>query len=275
MNIDLGTTPDRIVVQGQIETNQPPFVALTSTISFFDNVDLSTLEKSFLHDADIRVSDGSKTVKLREYSLDTGTFNKFYIYSIDTADLGNLIFGQVGKTYTLTIVYNGTTYSAVTTIPAPKGPDTLWFADPEFKRSSTPEGALQLFANYSDPDTPGNYVRYFTSRNSGPFYPVGIFSDEVINGQKVNNIGLYAGYAASADVRGDSLRYFYAGDSVTLKWSEIDKGVFTFWNSYEFAGNSVGNPFASPINLQTNISNGGLGIWAGYGSVLQTLAVPR
>ncbi len=276
VHINLGSTPDRVVVQGQIETGQPPYVVLTSTISFFSNVDLGTLEKSFLHKANIKVSDGSKTVTLREYSLDTGTSNKYYVYSIDTSNLiANFMVGQVGKSYSLTVTYNGQTYSSVTTVPRPKGVDTMWFAPPEFQGRKTPDSAMQLFVNYTDPDTPGNYVRYFTQRNSGQFFPVGIFSDEVVNGKKVSNIGLFAGYDNGTKVNGDSLRYFYPGDSVTLKWCEIDKAVYNFWNSYDFAINSVGNPFSSPINLVTNISNGGLGVWAGYGSAITTLVVPR
>jgi len=275
VNINLGTSADQVVVQGQIETGQPPFVVLTSTISFFSKVDLSTLENSFLHGAVVQVSNGIKTATLKEYSLDTGAANKFYVYSLDTNNIADFILGEVGRSYSLTITYSGKTYTSVTSIPNPKGVDTLWFGKPEFERSSTPDSAYQLYVNYSDPDTPGNYVRYYTQKNNGPFYPVDIFSDEVVNGKKINNIALYAGYETSVDVNGDSLRYFYPGDIVTLKWCEIDKKVYTFWDTYRYAGNSVGNPFASPINIQSNISNGALGIWAGYGSILTTLVVPH
>jgi hypothetical protein len=143
-----------------------------------------------------------------------------------------------------------------------------------------------MFANYTDPDTPGNYVRYFTARNPNPhlpmalfagqFLPSGLFSDEVVNGKTVSNIGLLAGYTNTGNdnQNRDSLIYFFPGETVTLKWSEIDKGVYTFWNTMQFAQNAVGNPFASPINVKTNISNGALGIWAGYGSVNITKVVP-
>jgi hypothetical protein len=276
VHINLGSSADHVVIQGQIETGQPPFVVLTSTIGFFSNVDLGTLEKSFLHNATVKVSNGAKTVTLKEYSIDTGVANKFYVYSLDTTNiLANLLLGEVNKTYSLTVTYNGQTFTSVTTIPNPKGVDSMWFETPEFKNSKTPDNANQLFVNYNDPDTPGNYVRCFVQKGHGQFYPAGIFSDEAVNGKKINKIGLFAGYDKTATTNGDSLRYFYPGDSVTLKWSEIDKAVFKFWNSYEFAQNSVGNPFATPINLVTNISNGGLGVWAGYGTTFKTLVVPH
>jgi hypothetical protein len=273
VHITLAGAPPQLVVEGAIETNVPPYVILTSTISFFSTLNLTTLENSFIHNANVQVSDGTSTITLKEYAIDTGNNNKFYVYSVDTTNLSNIMLGQVGRIYTLTIMYNGNTYTSVTKIPAVKGVDSLWFGTPI--NSNYPDSARQLFANYSDPDTIGNYVRYFTQRDHEAFYPSGIFTDELVNGQLVKNIALYAGYLDSTNAKGDSLRFFYPGDSVRLKWCEIDKGVYTFWNSELFAQNSTGNPFSSPINVQSNISNNALGIWAGYGSIYYTLAVPH
>ena len=267
VHIDLGTSPTQIVVQGAIETNLPPYVVLTSTISFFSTVDLATLEKSFIHDAVITISDGIKTIPLKEYSIDTGKNSKFYVYTIDTGNLANVILGEENKSYTLKIISGGKTYTSTTKIPSPKGIDSLWFAKPIFPGPTTPDSALQLFVNYKDPDSLGNFVRYFTSRGNQLFYPSGIFSDEVVNGKTINNIGLFAGFDASLDTYSDSLIFFYPGDTVGLKWCEIDNKVYKFWDTYLFASNSIGNPFASPINIISNISNGALGVWAGYGSL--------
>ena len=273
VHIDLGTTPPKVVIQGQIENGMPPFVVVSSTISFFSSVDLGTLEKSFLHDAHITVSDGSKTITLKEYSIDTGTNNKFYVYSIDSS---NIMLGELGKMYSLSVTYGGTTYTSVTKIPFPKGVDSMWVDVPESVRDKTPKTARELFVNYTDPDSLGDYVRCFTKRNKQQFYPDALFTDEIVNGKPINKIGLLAGYpesSSSTTVNRDSLIYFFPGDTVTLKWSSIDKGVYKFWNSVEFAKNATGNPFSSPINLVSNITNGGLGVWAGYGNSVRTLVV--
>jgi len=275
VHINLGTSPTKVVVQGAIETNIPPYVILTSTIGFFSNIDLNTLQNSFLHGAIVKVSDGTTTVTLKEYTIDTTNSNRFYIYTVDTANLSNVMLGQAGKFYTLSITYNGTVYTSVTKIPNPKGVDSVWFGTPVFKDKHTPDSAMEMFANYTDPDTAGNYVRYFTRRNNENYYPAGIFSDDLVNGKKITNIDLFAGYDDSTHVNGDSLSYFYPGDSVTLKWCEIDKGVYDFWNTYAYASNAIGNPFASPINIKTNITNGALGVWCGYGSILTTKVVPH
>ncbi len=276
MHINLGTSPPQVVVEGTIETGQYPYVFLTTSIGFFSKVDLNTLQNSFLHGANITVSNGTVTTTLIEYSFDTGSNTKFYIYAPDTNNIANIFKGEVGKFYTLTITYNGKTYTSVTKIPNPKPLDSIWFATPVFKNSKTPDSAMQIYANYTDPDTPGNCARYFTKRNNEPYFPSNdIFNDDLVNGQVVDDIAFNAGIDDSANANVDSLSYFYPGDTVTIKWCEIDKGVYNFWNSYVFAQNSLGNPFASPINLQTNITNGALGIWEGDGSVYRTIIVPH
>ena len=272
VNITLQTSEKQMVVQGTIENGQPPFVLLNNTFGYFSNVDFSTFQNSFIHDAVVTVSDRTKTVTLKEYVLDTLKANKFFVYSLDTTNPSNLIIGELGKQYTLTITYSGKTYTSVTKIPYPKALDSIWFGQPVFTRPATPANALELFGKYTDPDTLGNYVKYFTRHNDrDPFRSGGIYTDELVNGKTISHVDLFAGFDADGVSKPDSLVYFYPGDTVTLKWCEMDKGVYDFWNTYQFAVQSVGNPFSSPINAKSNISNGALGVWAGYGTVLSTI----
>lgn len=278
VHIDLKSVPPSVVVQGQIETDQPPFVLLTTTMGFFSKIDLGTLQNSFVHNAVVTVSDGSKTVTLKEYTMDSGAY-KFSFYSLDTTSLANIMLGENGKTYKLTIVHEGKTYNASTKIPAVKGIDSMWFDMPEFANDSTPDSARQVFVNYTDPDTTGDYVRCYTDRNDEGFFYSANFSDEVINGKTLSKIGLVAGYQEDGRNRTsagrDSLYYFFPGEKVTIKWCSVDKGVYDFWNTLDFAKGSVGNPFASPINPTTNLTNGALGIWGGYGVFYKTAIVPH
>jgi len=274
VTINLGSSPPTLVVQGQIENGQPPFVVLSTTVGFFSTIDLATLQNTFVHGATVTVSDGTKTMTLKEYSLDTIGTSKVYYYTVDTANLSNLFVGQVEHYYTLTVISNGKTYTSVTKIPNPAPLDSIYVDSPLFTNSKTPPHALQLYGDYKDPDTIGNYVKYFTSRNNGSYYPAdGVYNDQVINGTFVRKIQFEVGFNDSANANSDSLRYLYSGDKVTIKWCSIDKGVYTFWNTYQFAQNSVGNPFATPINVTSNISNGALGVWAGYGTYFKTLTI--
>ncbi len=277
INLNITTGAAQLVVDAEIETNLPPVVILTSSLGFFSTIDLSTVQNSFVHGATVQVTDGRQTIKLKEYSIDTGTNNKYYFYTVDTTgglNFKNILFGQVNHFYTLSIIYNGQTYTAFTKIPNPKPVDSMWVQPTTNANPKIPPGAMQLYVNYNDPDTPGNYVRYYTKRNHDAFYPGNnVFNDQVINGNKVPDIGIAMGYNDIVNANVDSLRYLFPGDTVVLKWCMIDHGVYNFWNTYAFAQRAVGNPFSSPINVVSNISNGALGVWAGYGSSFDTLVV--
>lgn len=277
VNVNLSTGVPKLVVDGQIETNGYPFVVLTKSVGYFSKIDLSVIENSFVHGAVVKVSDGITTIQLKEYPLDTGLngANKFYIYTVDTADASSLAFKGVSeRTYTLTIEHEGKTYSSVTKIPEVKGLDSVWFRKP--KGTPPIAASMLMFVKYSDPDTPGNYARYFTRRNSELFLPgsSSVFEDDIVNGITIDSLQIEAGYDRSKEPNRDSSGYFFMNDTVTLKWCAIDRGVYNFFNTLDYATGTVGNPFASPTSVTTNIKGGALGIWAGYGSWYVTKVVP-
>lgn len=280
VHINLSSGNSSLVVNGQIETGLPPYVVLTRSIGYFSKVDLKTLEGSFVHGAEVTVSDGSREFRLREYPFDStsgGSRVRFFLYSTDIDDPDAInFFGEPGKEYTLTITAEGKTYSAYTKIPVPQPLDSLAVVAPSSPPSKAPT-ALQLLAYYSDPDTPGNAVRYFTRRNNEPFYPGpgSIFDDAVINGSKNGKYPVQIGTAGTDIDFSDSTGFVFPGDTITLKWAAIDRGVYNFFVAYEYAVGTIGNPFASPINVPSNVNNGALGIWAGYGSTYSTIVIPK
>lgn len=268
VKIDLESGDPTVVVEGAIETGVPPYVILTKSIGYFSKIDLETIQNSFVHGAEVTVSDGIKTVNLKEYSIDTGfNGNKFSVYTIDTTQPPSTWFvGEVNKTYKLTISYEGKVYEASTKIPEPTLLDSVITAPPPFiPKGNMNAKLIKIF--FKDPDSSGNYIRYYTKRNSEPFYPGlnSVYSDELINGTYFETT-LASGEDRSKEQNFDSSGYFYVGDTVILKWCAIDKGSYEFWNTYEFALGTLGSPFASPTRVKTNISNKALGIWAGYGT---------
>lgn len=275
VNIKLDDGQARLVVEGAIETGLPPYVFLTKSIGYFAKIDLNTLQNSFVHNAVVKVSDGVKTITLKEYSVDTGSNgNKFYFYSIDTALApSEWLLGEVEKTYTLTIESEGQSYQAITKIPNPTPLDSVITSQPSIIPKDNPE-ARQIKVFFKDPDTLGNYMRYFTKRNNEPYYPGlnSVYPDELINGTQFETT-LAAGEDRNGNLSFDSLGFFHPGDTVTLKWCAIDKKVYDFYSTFEFALSTIGSPFASPIKVKTNINNNALGVWAGYGSIYKTLVI--
>ncbi|MEO6537303.1 MAG: DUF4249 domain-containing protein, partial [Ferruginibacter sp.] len=59
--------------------------------------------------------------------------------------------------------------------------------------------------------------------------------------------------------------------TVTLKFCNIQKPVYLFWSTWEFAYQSIGNPFAQPNKVLGNISNGALGSFSGYAAFYRTI----
>jgi len=274
VKINLKTGDPSLVVEGAIENNLPPYVFLTKSIGYFSTIDYNTLQNSFVHDAKVTVSDGVNSVVLKEYSADTGSSgNKLYFYTIDTSK--GFYIGEVGKIYKLTIEVDGKVYESYTKIPNPTVIDSVKTVqpDPPFNRDKNPT-ARQIRIYFKDPDTAGNYVRYFTQRNSEPYYPGlnSVYPDEIINGIYFETT-LSLGEPRSVAYNRDSSGVGYPGDTVTLKWSAIDKATYTFWSTYEYSLGTLGNPFSTPIQVKSNISNGALGIWAGYGSIYKTLVL--
>jgi hypothetical protein len=270
IKINITEGEPRVVIEGAIENDVPPFVLITKSLGFFGKVDLATIEENFIHEALVIISDGTITDTLREYSADTGGAAKFFFYSVDTTTLGNaIIVGEFNKTYKLSVTINGKTYEASTKIPSVPVIDKFGGEKSRaFKTSRTPENAVGLYIGIKDPDTLGNYFRYFTKRNNEPYYPVGAESAEELgtNGKYFDTLQIGFGFSR-ADTAAASTNPLW-GDSITLKWCAIDKQSYDFWNTYEFAINVVGNPFASPINLPTVFTNGALGVWCGYGATI-------
>lgn len=277
VDINLDTGEQKIVIEGGIETNLPPIVLITRSIGYFQTIDLNTLQNSSVHGAEVYVSDGTKRVRLKEFSVDTGNNGyKFYYYSlVDFTNpvlppLDSLIVGEVEKFYTLTVIVDGKTYESTTKIPTPTPLDSIITKVPDRPNPDPNSRTLRIF--FKDPDTAGNSVRYYTSRNNEPIYPAlnSVYNDEIINGTNFTTEFPLA-EPRSTQKPFDSLGVCYPGDTVRFKWAAIDRNVYNFWNTYEFALGTLGSPFASPIQVKTNISNGALGIWAGYGAIYYTI----
>lgn len=265
IDIDVSPGEPQLVVEGAIETGYPPYVFLSTSLSYFSRIDLQSLEDAFIHDAEVWVSDGTNTVQLKEYAVDSGGRANIFVYTIDPGS--NIMLGELEKTYKLTIKYNGQTYEAATKIPTPTPLDSVTSVPPLFVRDDNPT-ARQIKVYFKDPDTLGNHVRYFTKLNNAPYFPGenSVYSDEIINGSQFETI-LRLGKSPADERDFDSTGVAYPGDTVTLKWCAIDKKVYEFYNTFQFAIGSLGNPFSSPTRLSSNISNNAIGVWAGYGSV--------
>ena len=64
------------------------------------------------------------------------------------------------------------------------------------------------------------------------------------------------------------------GDTVTVKWANIDSRTYDFYNTLENDGG--GSPFSSPLRIKSNVTgDSAIGVWAGYGARYYTLVIPH
>jgi hypothetical protein len=273
INFDLNNAEDVLVVDANIENDQAPVVVLTRSLSFYNTIDPALLLNSFVRNASVTISNGVRTHKLKEYStpLPGGTF--LYYYSTDSADLATAFAGEFNTSYTMNIKAEGKDYTATTTIPAlSKVADSLWWKPAPFADDSS---QVILMVKSTDPAGLGNYIRYFTKTNSGPFLPGenSVFDDQVID-NTTYQLQVDPGINRNMPIDLDS-NYFRRGDTVTLKLCNIDKTTYTFFSTWEFAFQSIGNPFSQPNKVLGNISNGALGAFYGYAASFKTLVIPK
>ena len=194
-----------------------------------------------------------------------------YYYSIDSSNLSTAFVGQLNKSYILKIVADGKQYNAATDIPANVNyPDSVWF---KTAPQNPDTNKRVMYIRATDPVGRGNYVRYFTKKNKEAFLPgENVFDDQVIDGSTYE-IQLPQGINRNNPPKADSI-FYKNGDTVTLKFCAINKASYTFWNTWEFAYQSIGNPFAQPNKVIGNISNGALGIFTGYAAGYRTVTAP-
>ncbi len=260
-----------LVVDAEIENGKAPIVVLSSSLSFFSEISPDILANSFVRNADVFMSNGNVTHQLKEYAIPLIPGYTAYYYSIDSASLSTTFVGALNTDYSLRIVSAGKEYTATTRIPGLNSVPDSFFFRPAPLNPDTNKRVLLIKA--TDPPGLGNYSRYFTKRNNQPFYPGenSVFSDEVIDGTTFE-VQLPQGIDRNNPPSGED-NFFFKADTVTLKFCNITRPTYIFWNTWEFAYQSIGNPFAQPNKVIGNISNGALGAFCGYAAWYSTLIV--
>jgi hypothetical protein len=271
IDFNLKSSQPTLVVEGNIENGLPPKVILSKSIDYYGELSPAVLQNSYVHNAEVYISNGTLTHKLKEYSntLFPG-FDEYY-YSIDSTNLNTAFLGQFNTAYQLRIVVDGNEYLSSTNIPALNVvPDSVYFKPAP---NNSDSNKRVMFLKISDPQGLGNYIRYFTKKNSEPFYPGpnSVFTDEIIDGTTFT-IQLEQGYNKN-NPPNPGENFFLKNDTITVKYSNISRSTYLFWNTWEFANQSIGNPFSQPNKVIGNISNGALGAFCGYASFYKTIII--
>jgi hypothetical protein len=271
------TEGPKYVVEGYLEAGDnpfPPYVILTQTFDFYGEIGPDQFTESFVHDADVRVSDGAIEVVFQELCfseldsvLQEQVAEQFGLnadsLSIDFCvylDLLGQLQPQEGRTYDLRITKGSDVITSSTQIPMRVPLDSLMFEPPPGEPNDT---LAQLTCYISDPAGIKNFYRYFGATNGGQLEPAfsSVEEDLFFDGKSFA-FQLFNPQTDSGDVEPEEFGLYFVGDTITVKWCTIDEANFDFWNTLEFSNANQG-PFSSYTRLQSNIK-GGLGVWGGY-----------
>jgi len=258
-----------VVVEGYVETGKNPILVLSKTLPFFGTINTSTVFQQTIQGARVIIANGSMIDTLDQ------------IPGIGVYTTSSMI-GQERTTYRLRIEVEGKIVSATTYIPEAIKLDSVWF-----KVNGTRDSLGFAWAHLTDPDTLGNFYRWFAQRinrytfgteigrmkDSIFIAPNGsVFEDKFINGKSFD-LGYQRGTVRNSQKTDDinDEKFFYkVGDTIVVKFCTLDRQHFEFWRTEETQVSNNGNPFASPAPVLGNIE-GGLGIWGGYASTFDTI----
>ena len=295
IDVELPTAEAQLVLEGVIEPGTPPYLLLTRTQGYFDPTDINSLSQIFVHNAQVVMDDGNMQFPLTEIcadqipdsllplvaeligvSVEAMQAVNYCVYS----SLDPAAVGQIGRTYSLTVNAEGKAATASTKINMPVPLDSVWF---KLEDPSENDSLGFAWARLTDPDTLGNAYRWFAQRinsysdgeqkDSYAIPPLGSsFSDQFFNGLSFEFFyfrGTVNGSSKPDDTNEESGK-FKVGDTIVVKFVSIGLAEEDFYTSFETEVSQTGNPFANPANVKSNVE-GGLGIWAGYGTAYDTI----
>jgi hypothetical protein len=273
INIKLDPTTTDLVVDASIENGMYPVVTLSRSLDYFTTIDLEDLANHFVHHAVVTMSNGQITATLKEDSTRDSSGLAVYFYTFYPSDSSVKFHGAFNTEYNLVIEVDNKSYTATTTIPTlAKVIDSLWWTPVPNQKDT---GLVNIIALITDPPGLGNYTRYFTSVNNGPYYPGlnSVFDDQITDGTTYS-VMVPQGVNRNAPIDADTYGFFRKGDQVVIKYANIDKATYDFWRTMEYNYASVGNPFSTPTEVISNVSNGALGYFGGYAAQYRQFFIP-
>jgi hypothetical protein len=222
INLDLNSASPQIVIEGNVYDQPGPYMVKISQTVNFDESNVYPPVTG----ATVEISDdvGNSEV-LTE--LSSGTY------------ITSALQGVSGRTYTLTVVSKGKTYTATSTMPNPVNIDSIYLEKSMFGNEKL------VSVNFNDPANINNYYRLIEFINNEQQTGFNVTDDFLNHGKTISYSFMTAGNDSKLET----------GDTATVWLETIDKGVYEYFRT---AGRDDGQS-SSPSNPTSNINNGALG----------------
>ncbi len=238
IDVNFDNAPAKVVVEGKINKNEYASVYLTKTLE----VD-QPQKNPPISGAIVVIADNmGNTETLSE--VEPGLYHSSNLKGVE------------GRTYTLKVTTEGTTYTAQSTMPKEVPVDSLSIR--EF--GGFGGSAEFVIIHYTDPIEMGNNYRAVLYVNDTLIPDIFIEDDIYINGNTREAVLWSDEYELKP------------GDNIRAEINCLDRPVYEYlWQLYDVAGNSE---VAAPSNPITNINNGALGYFSAQTSSVKQMVAP-
>jgi len=228
IDVDIDNASKKYVIEGEVSTNTSigSQVRLSQTKNFSD-------DNSFNG-----VSGATVTIQVNNGPMFNLTETTTGIYTRPS------LVGVSGSIYKLTVTINGSTFTAVSTVPGYVSLDTITAEYFSFGGSNQ----LQIYPSYKDPPGLGNSYRFVEYRNNKQVKNIFVQNDALSDGKTITKPLLN---------RDSELE---VGDSVLVVMKCIDPNVYLYWFSLDQS--ATGNSQATPANPVSNINGGAIGVFS-------------
>ena len=244
---------DKLTVEGQIEEGKFARISLTNSLQFKGIIDSVEVAKSIESKAKVVLSNGEVS-EILTLKKDESRFPFLYYRS-------NLIKGEIGKTYDLSIQIRGKEFVSKTSVPKKAAVLNVEFLDwkedgivyPDFKD-------IKLTINNSNLEQ--KYFKIFIKNEKEEKFELAIpfiFSTENIATETFPLIVSYI----KTDKEGENENKIRINDVIEIQLISITKDQFYFWKSVEGDQTSILENTSYANEVVTNISNGAFGYWSG------------
>lgn len=252
---------NELIVEGWIEAGTPPVVIVTRSLPVRlrdDGISMDHLQDYVEKWAKVTVSDGDTSVVLAG-----GRDSRFVPgYTYTTGGL----FGEKGKTYTLTVEAQGRVVNAVTTIPMyPPSVDSVVIN----RRENDPQFFEVKALVSNNPDRKEYFKSFYLIGSAERQWLssfLGVVDDALTD--SVFEMPIIRG-VSDYDKSNDD-RYFPSDTLVSIKIAAVDSISYEIWKSIE--DNSKFRSMFMSTSVRENPTNiqGGLGYWCGYNSFIKS-----
>ncbi|MFN7014633.1 MAG: DUF4249 domain-containing protein [Bacteroidia bacterium] len=227
IQVDLNSADPQLVVEGYV-TDAPDsiWLKLTKTVNFSDKNEFPAVDNAIVIISD---SEGNSE---QLSQTEPGIYRATNLQGIP------------GRTYNLSIEYNGEKYTASSYMNYPVEIDSLSIGRSAFSGNPT------VKIHFTDPANIRNYYRYLRKINGNKTRSFEIVDDNLRNGQSTF-VTLSSG-----------VQKLLPNDTIIGYLHSIDFATFEYYRTFNQI-NETG-PTATPGNPIGNISNGGVGFFAAY-----------